>query len=249
MRARSFGAIAEAYDRYRPGPPHEAVRWVLPGTVGTALDLGAGTGALARAVRELGARVLAVEPDPRMLEVLMARSSGVSALRAVGEALPAAGASMDAVVVSSAWHWMDPERAVPEVARVLRPGGTFGALWNGPDREVGWVAELFPRVTSDGSLDSPQSEGARARPRHVMRLTPGDAFGPPSVCAIGWTRRMTADDLVGLAGTYSGVITMARRERERWMGAVAALAARLTDDGERVVDLPMRCRCWRAVRR
>jgi SAM-dependent methyltransferase len=222
---------------------------VLPGTVGTALDLGAGTGALARTVGELGARVLAVEPDPRMLEVLTARSPGVSPVRAVGEALPVAGACMDAVVVSSAWHWMDPDRAVPEVARVLRPGGTFGALWNGPDREVAWVAELFPRVGADGSVDSPPTGGGRARQRHVMRLAPGDAFGPPSVCAISWTRRMTADDLVGLAGTYSGVITMARLARERWMGAATEIAARLTDDGERVMDLPMRCRCWRAVRR
>ncbi|HUA94305.1 MAG TPA: class I SAM-dependent methyltransferase [Acidimicrobiales bacterium] len=249
MRSRSFGSIAEAYDRYRPGPPHEAVRWVLSGSVGTALDLGAGTGALARTVRELGARVLAVEPDPRMLEVLVARSPGVSAVRGVGEALPVAAGCMDAVVVSSAWHWMDPDRAVPEVARVLRPGGTFGALWNGPDREVAWVAELFPRVAADGSVDSPPSEGPRARPRHVMRLAPGDAFGPPSMCAIGWTRPMTADDLVGLAGTYSGVITMAASERERWMAAVGAVAARLTDGGERVMELPMRCRCWRAVRR
>jgi SAM-dependent methyltransferase len=249
VRARSFGAIADAYDRYRPGPPPEAVRWVLPGPVGTALDLGAGTGALARRVRELGARVLAVEPDPRMLGVLVARSVGVSAVRGVGEALPVVTGGMDAVVVSSAWHWMDPERAVPEVTRVLRPGGTFGALWNGPDREVGWVAELFRRVTSDASMDSPRPDGPRARPRHVMRLTPGDAFGTPSVCAIAWTRPMTVDDLVGLAGTYSGVITMARPDRERWLRAVAGMAARLTGDGTRVVDLPMRCRCWRAVRR
>lgn len=42
---------------------------------------------------------------------------------------PDAAASPDGVFIQSAWHWLDPDRAVPEITRVLRPGGTFGALW------------------------------------------------------------------------------------------------------------------------
>ena len=48
QRASSFGSVADAYDRFRPGPPLSAVDWILSSTGGTAADLGAGTGALTR---------------------------------------------------------------------------------------------------------------------------------------------------------------------------------------------------------
>ena len=41
-RAASFGGAASLYERYRPGPPVEAVAWVLPRRWRTVVDLGAG---------------------------------------------------------------------------------------------------------------------------------------------------------------------------------------------------------------
>ena len=85
--------------------------------------MGAGTGLLTRLLASRAARVIAVEPDERMRAVLRARSPGVSVLEGTGEAIPLPDASADGVFVSSAWHWMDPEDALPEIARVLRHGG------------------------------------------------------------------------------------------------------------------------------
>jgi SAM-dependent methyltransferase len=247
-RAMSFGAIAEDYDRFRPGPPPEAARWVLGDRPGRVLDLGAGTGGLTRPLSTLTQSVYAAEPDERMRAVLVDRMPGVRAVGARGEALPFATGSLDGVVVSSAWHWMDPAVAVPEVARVLRPGGVFGLLWNGPDRRVEWVSELLERRRR---FERPPRDAASpGRPRWAAPdLAPDAPFGAPEATVVRWSRQATPEDLAGLAGTYSSVITFGPGRRQTMAARTADIAARhpeLFTDG--TVELPFACRCWRAVR-
>ncbi len=244
VRARSFGSIAETYDRFRPAPPASAVEWVLNDRCSTALDLGAGTGGLSRRMTDRAERVIAVEPDPRMLEVLRRRSPGVHAVCAVAEHLPVADASADAVMVSSAWHWMDGELTLAEIERVLRPGGVLGIVWNGADRSVYWVGSLLGRRDpSPGGAPSPQE-------RHRFELPPDAPFDDLDTTAITWTLTLTGEELVGLAETYSSMITLPENERvaetERIRGRVAELSPAHPDG---TFDVPMGCRCWRAVRR
>ena len=244
----SFGAIADDYDRFRPGPPLEAARWVLGERPGRVLDLGAGTGGLTRQVLALARVVYAAEPDARMRAVLVDRTPGVRAVAARGEGLPFADGSLDAVVVSSAWHWMDPAIAVPEVARVLRPGGVFGLLWNGPDRRVEWVSELLERRRQ---FERPARDAATAgRPRWAAPdLAPDAPFLGPQATVVRWSRPATPEDLAGLAGTYSSVITFGPGRRQTVMARTQDMITRhpeLFTDG--TVQLPLACRCWRAVR-
>src|ERR1700733_7612673 len=138
-RASSFGGAATLYERYRPGPPVEAVEWVLPERVGRVVDLGAGTGALTRLLIGRADEVVAVEPDDRMRAVLTASVPGVRAVAGRGESIPLPDASADAVLASSSWHWMDPVPTLLEVSRVLVPGGTLAAIWSGPDPETGLI--------------------------------------------------------------------------------------------------------------
>jgi SAM-dependent methyltransferase len=239
VRASSFGSVAGAYDRYRPSPPLEAVDWVLGSEVGVAADIGAGTGALTRQLARRAGRVIAVEPDERMLEVLARRSPDIPALRSWAESLPVRSGCLDAVTVSSAWHWMEPERTLAEVGRVLRPGGVFGVIWNGADRSEGWVGELLgPRDPSPGDRD--------LRSRHRFELPPGAPFTGVERTVLTWSMVMDRHQLVGLAGTYSSMITMAPDQRDQELARVQAMAASLAGDG--VIELPMGCRCWRAVR-
>jgi SAM-dependent methyltransferase len=238
-RASSFGAVADDYDRFRPGPPLAAVDWVLQSRHGVAVDIGAGTGALTRQVEQRMDLVVAVEPDPRMLDVLRRRSPGSSAIRGVAEHLPIRSGRLAAVTVSSAWHWMDPGPTVAEISRVLRPGGVLGVIWNGADRSVEWVSDLL------GSRDPSPGERDR-RSRHRLHLPPGAPFGDVESTVISWSVTLTRSQLVGLAGTYSSLITMAPDLRERELGRVEAAASAVTGDGP--IEVPMSCLCWRAVR-
>ncbi|MGD1012187.1 MAG: class I SAM-dependent methyltransferase [Acidimicrobiales bacterium] len=242
-RAMSFGAVADGYDRYRPAPPAEAIDWVLPLDAVDVIDLGAGTGAVARLLRDrVPGRVAAVEPDARMREVLVRRSPGVIAVGGRAEALPFVGAKFDAVAVASAWHWMDLDLSVPEIARVLRPGGRLGVLWSGPDRSVTWVAELL----GGGEL---ANETRHRSSRHRVELVPGGPFADPETTVIRWAMSMTREDLVGLAGTYSAVITRPPGERKWFLGRVEQLAMKhLGPSPGATIEVPMRCRCWRAER-
>jgi SAM-dependent methyltransferase len=244
-RSRSFGQVAERYDRFRPAPPLEAVEWLLPRPVQRAVDLGAGTGGLTRRLRHRAEAVLGMEPDPRMRAVLTRSCLGCLPVGAVGERLPLAARSVDAVVVSSAWHWMDSEQALAEVARVLRPGGIFGALGNGPDRSVDWVARaLGDWRRSSGELGR---EPDRWR-RHEPELSAGAPFEGPSTHTVSWTLELGPGEVEGLVGTYSGVITLPPEARDSLMEKVRAEVAPLTAS-RGTVEVPFRCRCWRAVRR
>lgn len=243
-RARSFGEVAETYDRYRPGPPADAAAWLVPVGADPVLDLGAGTGAFTRQlVGRVSGQVVAAEPDGRMRRVLAARSPGVVPVGAAAEHLPFAAGSFGAVVVSSAWHWIDAARAVPEIARVLRRGGPLGVLWSGPDRRVEWVADVLGRGRD--AMDGPEHEVDR----HQVELPAGAPFGPAETTTFTWTMPMTHHELVGLAATYSQVIILLPEERASRLARVADLAAQLVPrSGRAAIDVPMRCRCWRATR-
>ena len=243
----SFGAVAGDYDRARPGPPDDAVDWLLPADCQTAVDLGAGTGLLSRALVGKVAQVVAVEPDARMRAVLAARSPGVRVVDGTGEAIPLPDASADGVFVSSAWHWMDPDRAVPEIGRVLRDGGRFGVLWTSRARESSWLRELG--LARAAAIADPDADAAtQGRPRHHdVWLPEAGLFDNIETESFGFTRVMTIDSIVEMLATYSRIITASPQDRSAELArARTALLERFPDAAE--IDVPMRARCWRANR-
>jgi SAM-dependent methyltransferase len=245
----SFGTIAADYDRLRPAPPDEAVDWLLPAGCEVAVDLAAGTGLLTRALARRVPRVIAVEPDERMAAVLHERSPGVRVLSGTGEAIPMPEASADGVFVSSAWHWMDPERAVPQIARVLRDGGRFGLIWTSRDRTVDWVREVSRLgMPDDVAADAERAWHYRdAAARREISLPMPEQFSNASTESFTFKRIMTISDVVDMLATYSGVITASPEDRAAGLGRRrAALEQRFSADAK--VEVPMRSWCWRADR-
>jgi SAM-dependent methyltransferase len=131
--SRSFDLAAEEYEATRASYPDEVLDLLPVAPDATVLDLGAGTGKLTRVLARRYARVIAVEPLDGMRGILERVLPDIEALAGSAEEIPLPDASVDAVFAAQAFHWFDHARAVPEIARVLRPGGLLAVVWNGPD--------------------------------------------------------------------------------------------------------------------
>ena len=213
--ARSFDRVAGTYARARPGYPAAALDWLLPAGARRVLDLGAGTGKLTASLLDRGLEVTALEPSPQMLAELRRELGDRPRLRALegsAESIPLADASVDAVLVAQAWHWVDPARAVPEVARVLAPGGRIGLVWNRRDERSPWAAALGRIVVQPAARTSADD------PRV------GAPFGPPERFDTDpWIEEMTPDRLLEMVTTRSYVIVQRPAAREALLGRVREL--------------------------
>jgi SAM-dependent methyltransferase len=264
--ATSFGRVAGSYDRVRPGPAAAAVDWLVPPGCAVAVDLAAGTGLFTRALLGRVPRVVAVEPDQRMREVLASRTPGVDVRAGQGERIPLPDASADAVFVSTAWHWLDLPRAVPEIARVLRPGGRLGVIWTSRDRDADWVAELDllklhgPGASLPGGGGQPWTAAevrAQLDRHHAVILPEESAFGPGERATFQFGRIMPAADVVEWLATNSAFITASpagqRAARAHWRAVLLSRAhvpaGPDSAAAEPVVEIPLRSWCWRAARR
>ena len=154
-QARSFGGVAEAYDRGRPSYPRDAAVWLTSDEPLTVLELGAGTGKLTEHLVALGHDVHATDPDPAMLEILQSRLPGVRTTEAVAEEIPGPDSVYDVVVGAQCFHWFDFDRAVPEIVRVLKPGGSVALVWNQRDERIPWVRRLGKIIGTADQVDDP----------------------------------------------------------------------------------------------
>jgi SAM-dependent methyltransferase len=182
-RGLTFGANAAAYERARPDWPAEAARWFVRDDAQLIVELGAGTGKLTRALARLGPRVVAVEPDSRMLVFL--QGENLEGVPGSAEEIPLADGEADVVVAGSCIHWFDLARALPEIHRVLRPGGRFSFGWNHRDGRdpgiaqmqkliydarddgTGWRGRDWPAAVTEGGLFG---EGEHELFPHVLEL-------------------------------------------------------------------------------
>lgn len=233
-QASSFGSAADQYQRGRPEYPRSAVEWLVPRRARRVLDLGAGTGKLTRALVAAGLKVTAVEPSREMRERLAAAVPGALVLAGTAERIPLADSSVDAVVVAHAWHWFDPALALPEIARVLVPGGTLSLAWNMRDETEPWAAAL-------GAI-------MHQRSRQAIDASPeiGAPFGPPERMEVRWRQPMTRQEVIDLVASRSYVITMPDEERAQVLAEVSEL---LDGDpapgGSDEIEMPYVTRCTR----
>jgi ubiquinone/menaquinone biosynthesis C-methylase UbiE len=250
--ATSFGRVADRYDQVRPGPPAAALDWLVPAGCRVAVDLAAGTGLFTRALLGRVPRVTAVDPDPRMREVLARRSPGLDVRDGRGEAMPLPDGCADAVFVSTAWHWLDAHRAVPEIARVLRPGGRLGVIWTSRNRDEDWVAELDLLRQGGNPQGTADTVRAYLERHHTVTMPDGVAFGAAETASFRFSRTMPLADVIDWLATSSDVITASAADREaslaRWREALLGRAVSRPDGTGPVIEMPMRSWCWRAER-
>ena len=234
-RARSFGSVAEAYDRGRPAYPADAVAWLAGGEAKVVLELGAGTGKLTRQLVDQGHAVFATEPDEAMLAVLRERVPEVSAKVATAEEIPANDRSVDVVVVAQAFHWFDHEAALEEIARVLKPGGHVALAWNSRDERIPWVRRMGD-ILGREDLDTSSAQ----------QLVQSALFGFMEEASFKHWQEVNRESILDLARSRSSFATMDDAEREERLAELLAFY----DDYGRGMDgmqIPYVTRCYRAV--
>lgn len=210
---QSIGEAAD-YDAVRPGYPDAAladIRCLAPESP-QIVELGAGTGILTRQLLAAGAHVVAVEPSPEMLNLLL-RTSPHTTLEgrcATAEDTGLDSGCADIVVAATAWHWFDPESVQAEILRILRPHGVLAVLSNHLDNTQDWVLRMARIMRA----------GDNYRPDWKLRLGPG--FTAAQTTEYRWTRLMTPEELMRLSTTLSSWLAakdpdrQRRRENLRW---------------------------------
>jgi SAM-dependent methyltransferase len=232
-RARSFGPVATAYDRGRPSYPREAAAWLVGRGAVEILELGAGTGKLTAELVALGHDVRATDPDERMLEVLRERVPDARTLVAGAEEIPVGDRSVDVVVAAQCFQWFDPELALPEIARVLRPGGVLALAWNERDERIPWVRRLG-RI-----IDTPET----GDPAEI--LVTSELFGFVEEQDFALWQDVNRETIVDLVVSRSSVAVLDEQARAAKVAEVLAFY----DDYGRGMDgmqLPYVTRCFRS---
>jgi SAM-dependent methyltransferase len=212
----------------------------------TVVDLAAGTGKLTRLLTPTGAAVVAVEPVEGMHRVLRRVVPGVPIVAANAEAMPFRAASVDAVSVAQAFHWFDAERAFAELARVLRPGGRVGIVWNARDRSVDWVDRtwaIMDRIERRAPWRDHEHwrESAFAEPAE---------FGPVTTATFRHEQSTTPDGVVERIRGVSHVAVLDPVEQDDVLEEVRALLASHPQTRDRdQLHIPYRTDCYGLERR
>ncbi|HEY8788430.1 MAG TPA: class I SAM-dependent methyltransferase [Actinopolymorphaceae bacterium] len=208
---RPFATTAPSYSRGRPDYPAEMIRWALP-TTSNVVDLAAGAGALTRGLLEQGHRVMAVEPVGQMLTELLRACPQALGIRGAAEAIPLRSGSADAVTVGQAFHWFDPVRALPEIARILRPGGTLVVAYNVMDFSVPWVRRFSDLIGG----------GRHELPAQLAAIDASEAFDEPRRKVFRHWQSLDRVGLVDLVSSYSFVAAQSEDQRAALAADVAA---------------------------
>jgi SAM-dependent methyltransferase len=224
-QSRAFELVADVYERARPEYPPDAVAWITeqldlrPGR--DVLDLGAGTGKLTRALLATGANVIAVEPGDAMRAELERVVPGAKSLRGSAEDIPLPDASVDGIAVGQAFHWFRHDEAIPELHRVLRPGGRIALVWNSRDAEQPIQREIGDLIAAFVPSDRPPAES------WPDPLDASEQFGPLEERRFPFAQELDADQLAERIASVSFVAAAPAEARQRLDSDLREVVARL----------------------
>ena len=234
-RADSFGSVAEQYDRFRPSYPDALIDALVALGPAKVLDVGCGTGKATRLLAARGLDILGVELDARMAAV--ARDHGLSVEVGSFEEWDDAGRTFDLITSAQAWHWVDPERAVPKAARLLRAGGHIAIFWNHDqmrDPMPAIIDAVWREHAPELLTSAVTGKGAQAYERYAKPFDASGLFEPMRLLEFASERRSMAADWVAEIATHSNVLQVEPERRERmfdaFVAAIDAIGGSVTSD-------------------
>lgn len=228
-RALAFGGVASTYDRARPSYPPALIDELVDLAPHEVLDVGCGTGKVARLLVERGCDVLGIEPDPSMAAV--ARGHGITVEDATFEDWDPRGRVYDLIVSGQAWHWVDPERGVAKAGSLLRPGGHLGVFWNRgrPDEDAARAFDavytrLAPELAKTNIALNPPVE-PRAR---IAEFENGGLCTEVAARAFRWETVYDRAGWIGFVATHSDHVRLPDAQRRALLDALDSLGGTMT---------------------
>jgi SAM-dependent methyltransferase len=208
-----FDAVADLYDRVRPGYPEVAVDDLVQLTSlprrGRVLEIGPGTGQLTVSLAERGYHVTGVELGPHLAERAnrnLASYPRASVVCGRFEDVELQSTDYDAVVAATSFHWLDPVTAYPRAASLLRPGGSLALLWNAHvDTDLGFFAasqQVYERVAPHLLGPAPLARGSD-RAARAREIEESGCFGRVEVRATPWRADYSIRAYCDLLSSYS----------------------------------------------
>jgi SAM-dependent methyltransferase len=241
-RALSFGAVAEAYERFRPEYPVELFDRVMAYAghpVRTALEIGAGTGKATRLFAARGVVVTATEPDGSMLAELRKHvPATVGTMQAAFEDLRP-DERYGLVYAAAALHWTNPEGRWSRIAALLETGGVF-ASFGGPFRPADPAVDEAVRAARAPFLKSDEIPSPDGTPPEQEMQWPGTELQRSQwftdIQQSTIERRLTtsARDYLGHLSTISAYLVLPASEREQVFSRIMRV---LPDRLEMIADI------------
>ncbi len=216
----SFDELADAYDRYRIGYASELYDALFEYGVAPndlVLDVGCGTGLVTAELGRRGCVATGIDACEPMIERARARAG--SARFAIGQAedLPFEDGSFDAATSAQAFHWFDQPRALAEMARVVRPGGTVAVWWKGLMR--GDAIALL-RDEAARAVDQEPTNDILAKDFDAFEAAP---LADKVLRVIPWIVHMSVDDFLGYERSRARARDTYADRLEDYFGALLAL--------------------------
>lgn len=226
-----FSGRVQAYLAYRPRFPRGIVTFLrehgaLPEDAVVA-DVGAGTGMLAEIFLEAGNHVIAVEPNPEMLEAcreLAAREPALDVVEGGAEATTLPDASVDLIAVGRAMHWFDWALAHREFQRILKPGGWALVATNGHRDSGAAVSNRLSEILRKWRTDSVEADTRRDFNERLQefldtstsqRTTLHHAMTVDFATLLGYAESLSAIPRLGEGG-YEGMMAELRAAFEEY---------------------------------
>jgi SAM-dependent methyltransferase len=237
-----FDAAAAEYDAARPSYPAGLFDALAEHTGPLAgqrvLDWGAGTGISSRQLQDHGAVVVSLDIGEQMLRRGLARRPESACVVADGHRMPVRSGSVDLVTFAQSWHWFDERVATAEIARVLKPGGTWAAWWNSVAMdEEAWYADCQDLL----SRSCPGYDWQHRVERHYLpdwadaRARAHAVVEPVAIVKVPWTRRVSLASWITDYRSHSYVIDLEPEPRQVVLDRMAAIISSRFPDGQMTV--------------
>jgi ubiquinone/menaquinone biosynthesis C-methylase UbiE len=232
---KSFDAIAELYDRARPGYPDSVFERILEfsavGTSASLLEVGSGTGRATRPFARRGFRILALEPGHNLSKVARARLANfqnVEVQTTSFENWDAGSRSFDLAFIAQAFHWLAPDHRLSKLARVLRRPGTLAVFGNSAsiaDRPLNDAiqsvyARVAPALTQS---DSAAFWYASSDSPILLQLRSSSCFGEANCEFFSWEQALSTSEYCDLLSTYSDHSTLPPRQFNELLAGIGAV--------------------------